>query len=82
MITSDDLLGEKAPPQYRLVIDAAVCDAHGICALLCPDLISLDEWGYAAVEAQSFSAGATLRHARSAAAACPEGALRLVAKRG
>jgi len=40
----------SSPPFVRLVIDASRCDGHGICALRCPELISLDEWGYANVD--------------------------------
>jgi ferredoxin len=74
----EDLVEDRAPPRFRLVIDSAVCDAHGICALICPDAIALDEWGYAAVSTRSFDDRTTLRRARRAVAACPQRALRLV----
>ncbi|MHB8506532.1 MAG: ferredoxin [Acidimicrobiales bacterium] len=62
----------------RLVVDAARCDGHGICALRCPELVALDEWGYAAVEQDAVTSAATLHRARRALAACPERALQLV----
>jgi len=30
----------------HLRVDPILCDAHGHCAELLPDLIRLDEWGY------------------------------------
>lgn len=61
----------------RLVIDASLCDGHGICALRCPELISLDEWGYAHVSRRAAGSDRVAIRARRAAAACPAGALRL-----
>jgi ferredoxin len=63
---------------FRLVVDAARCDGHGICALRCPELVTLDEWGYAAVEEGAVTSAPTLRRARRALSACPERALTLV----
>ena len=65
----------------RLVVDASLCDGHGICALRCPELISLDEWGYAHVSTKLVTSDRLAAQARRAAAACPAGALRLVPKR-
>ncbi|HVC70010.1 MAG TPA: ferredoxin [Acidimicrobiales bacterium] len=62
---------------FRLVIDAARCDGHGICALRCPELVTLDEWGYAAVDGGQVTSVPTWRRARRAVAACPERALNL-----
>ena len=33
----------------RLVVDWTRCRAHGMCAELLPELVSLDEWGYPVV---------------------------------
>jgi ferredoxin len=63
---------------FRLVVDAARCDGHGICALRCPELITLDRWGYAGVDPGAIAKGRVLRRARHAAAACPEQAITLV----
>jgi ferredoxin len=63
----------------RLVVDAARCDGHGICALKCPELITLDRWGFAGVEGSAVEGRRTVRRARRAAAACPAQALSLVA---
>ncbi|ODU01371.1 MAG: ferredoxin [Pseudonocardia sp. SCN 72-86] len=58
-----------------LRVDAIACEAHGLCADLLPELVSLDEWGYPIVS------GPVPRHLRRAAAAavsaCPALALRL-----
>ena len=62
----------------RLVIDASLCDGHGICALRCPELISLDEWGYAHVVTTPVESTRLAAQARRAAAACPARALRVV----
>ena len=66
----------RASP-VRLQFDASRCDGHAICALRCPDLISLDEWGYAVVDPSPVS-GTTAARARRAVRACPAGALTLV----
>jgi ferredoxin len=60
---------------HRLVVDAAACDGHGICVLRCPDRLALDSFGYVGIEDDAPLLGKDLRRARSAAAACPEGAL-------
>jgi len=63
--------------RWKLVVDGTVCDGHGICVLHCPDLVTLDEWGYAGVEKDLIGTAAQLRRARRAVAACPERALAL-----
>ena len=65
----------------RLVVDMARCEGHGICALVCPELITLDEYGYAGVDAGAVPDARVMRRARRAVAACPERALSLVAVR-
>ncbi|HEV3312969.1 MAG TPA: ferredoxin [Chloroflexota bacterium] len=57
-------------------IDRILCDGHGLCAELLPELIRLDDWGYPIVEAGEVPeelAG----HAKRAVAACPVAAIRL-----
>jgi ferredoxin len=63
--------------RWNLVVDGTLCDGHGICVLHCPDLVTLDEWGYAGVEKELIGTAAQLRRARRAVAACPERALAL-----
>ncbi|MEZ5116700.1 MAG: ferredoxin [Candidatus Nanopelagicales bacterium] len=58
-----------------LQVDWLRCDAHGLCAELLPEVISLDDWGY------PFVGGPVPEHlhgfAERAVAACPALALRL-----
>jgi ferredoxin len=63
----------------RLVLDETKCDGHGICTLRCPELISIDEWGYAVVSSEPIVRRRTLTHATRAMRACPESALTLLA---
>jgi len=61
----------------RLVVDPIVCDGHGLCAELLPELIELDDWGYPILRSSEVPrelAG----YARRAIAACPVLALRLI----
>lgn len=60
----------------RLKVDPIACEAHGLCAELFPERVTLDEWGYPLIEGDPVPA-ALLEHARRAAAACPTLALRL-----
>lgn len=71
-MTGDELI--------RLSFDATRCVGHGICALRF-DKIALDQWGYAVVEPGPLESRRDRRKARRAVAACPEGALRIVAVR-
>ena len=61
----------------RIVVDGSKCDGHGICALIVPERISLDTWGYAAVDDEPLDQRRTLARARRAVQACPAGALTL-----
>jgi len=62
----------------RLGVDPIACTGHGVCAELLPEGIALDEWGYPLLAAGEVPAE-LLRRARSAAAACPTRALKLLA---
>jgi len=59
----------------RVAVDPVRCRGHGICALLFGEAVSLDEWGYAVVEPTAISDPRSIRRARRAVAACPQGAL-------
>ncbi|MGC8512142.1 MAG: ferredoxin [Acidimicrobiales bacterium] len=63
--------------QQRLAVDPIACQAHGLCAELLPEMISLDDWGYPILAAGAIPPQARA-HARRAVAACPTLALRLV----
>ena len=60
----------------KLEIDWTRCDGHGLCAVLMPERISRDEWGFASLRGEPL-APAELTSARRAVAACPALALRL-----
>jgi ferredoxin len=62
----------------RIAIDPIKCDAHGLCAELLPELITLDEWGYPVLE--DAPVPRDLQDlARRAAGVCPTLAIRLSA---
>jgi ferredoxin len=61
---------------HRLRVDPIACTAHGMCAELLPERISLDDWGYPLIAGEPI--GPELEDlARRAAAACPTFALSL-----
>lgn len=62
--------------EFVLRVNPILCDAHGLCAELVPELIRLDEWGYPIVAAGVIP-HALEAHAQRAADACPVLALRL-----
>ena len=59
-----------------LRVNPIACVAHGLCAELLPERISLDEWGYPVFDRTPIRTG-RLPHARAAVAACPTLALLL-----
>jgi ferredoxin len=63
--------------QRRLKVDWPACKAHGVCAELVPELVSLDEWGYPLIEDAAVPRK-VLGHAQRAVTACPTLALSLV----
>ena len=62
----------------RLRVDPIACTAHGLCAELLPECITLDDWGYPIVDGVPVPER-LVEHARRAAAACPTFALLLEA---
>jgi ferredoxin len=60
----------------RLQINPIACTAHGLCAELLPEAITLDDWGYPIVDGRPLPPE-LLDHARRAADACPTLALML-----
>ena len=60
----------------RLKVDPIACAAHGMCAEILPERITLDDWGYPIVDEQPI-AHELLDHAKRAAQACPTFALLL-----
>jgi ferredoxin len=59
---------------HRIRVNPITCEAHGMCAELLPERITLDEWGYPIVDEQPLPHD-LLSHAKRAAQACPTFAL-------
>ncbi len=64
----------------HLSVDPLRCQGHGICALIAPRQIDLDEWGFPVIAPDPPEGSDQLARARRAVAACPERALRLLTK--
>lgn len=60
----------------RLRVNPIACEAHGLCAELFPERVTLDEWGYPIVDPTPLTPGLE-KHAKRAVAACPMLALLL-----
>lgn len=60
----------------RLRVNPITCEAHGMCAELLPERITLDEWGYPLIDGKPLEPG-LIANARRAAQACPTFALLL-----
>lgn len=76
-MTSATTTAARAGGTWTIALDGALCDGHGICALLAPRSISLDRFGYAVVEPGPVGGRRALAQARRAVRACPSKALRL-----
>jgi ferredoxin len=64
----------------RLRVDPIMCVAHGLCAELFPERISLDDWGYPIIDPTPIPPELE-EHARRATDACPTLALLLERER-
>jgi ferredoxin len=62
--------------KHRVRVNPIACEAHGMCAELLPERISLDEWGYPVLDGTPLE-GRQVEHALRAARACPTLALLL-----
>ena len=67
-----------SPGPMRIVVDGSKCDGRGICALILPERIALDRWGFASLDADPIEDRKTLARASRAVRACPAQALSLV----
>ena len=61
----------------RAHVDAGLCQAHGQCNDICPEVFLLDEWGYAYTESDGAVPDGLEQAARRAVTACPERAIRV-----
>jgi ferredoxin len=58
----------------RLKVDPIACEAHGMCAEILPERITLDDWGYPIIDGRPLPPELT-ELAKRAAQACPTFAL-------
>ena len=58
-------------------VDPTRCRGHGICALMFPDGLELDRWGYGRPLDVELEGRRRLARARRAVRACPNGAVSL-----
>ncbi|MGZ4177361.1 MAG: ferredoxin [Solirubrobacteraceae bacterium] len=61
---------------FHIDVDPIKCEAHGLCAELLPERITLDEWGYPLIDDTPIPASLE-GLARRTVNACPTLALRL-----
>jgi ferredoxin len=61
---------------YTLRVDWPSCTAHGVCAEMLPEVLSLDQWGYPIVHEPVTHE--VLEMAKATVKACPTLALRLL----
>jgi ferredoxin len=60
----------------RASVNPIACQAHGMCAELLPERITLDDWGYPVIDERPLEP-ALIANAKRAARACPTFALLL-----
>ncbi len=64
--------------KLRLMVDGGLCQGHNRCAVLVPELIEVDNLGFAHARGDGLVDEALAEKARIAVKNCPEFALRLV----
>lgn len=62
----------------KVSVDSDICQGHGRCYTLAPEVFEDDAAGYPVVKAEEASDPALQEAARRAAGACPESAIRLL----
>lgn len=62
----------------RLAVDAAACQAYGLCAEEAPDLLDLDDFGFSAVKDDGEVPAERENAANAAVDICPVKALRVL----
>jgi ferredoxin len=61
----------------KLVLDQTACQGYGMCQDAAPDLLDLDDWGYAGLLGDGTVTGDQQAQAREAAAVWPVAALKV-----
>lgn len=67
----------QSPAGMRLLVNADKCQGHNRCNVLVPDLIAIDDLGFAQAKGDGVVPAALLEKAKLAVRNCPEFALRL-----
>jgi ferredoxin len=62
----------------RIQLDPTKCQGYGACADICPSVLEIDEFGFAALRHDGVVPPSDVVAAAEAVAACPEAALRSV----
>ena len=65
-----------SPARIKLRVNPIMCVAHGLCAEMFPERITLDEWGFPIIDPRPITPDLE-EHARRAVEACPTVALLL-----
>lgn len=63
----------------KLVLDSTACQGYGLCHEAAPELLDLDNWGYAGLLGDGSVPGAHAGSANEAVAVCPAKALKVLA---
>jgi len=63
----------------KLVLDSTACQGYGLCQQAAPELVDLDDWGYAGLLGDGSVPDAHADSAREAVELCPAKALRVSA---
>lgn len=71
-------MADQPSPPGVIMVDRIACTGRGLCAILLPERITLDEWGYPIVDPTPVGA----EEARDALRVCPHRALRLATPAG
>lgn len=61
----------------KLVLDSTACQGYGLCQQAAPDLVDLDDWGYAGLLVDGALPADQHDHAHDAVSSCPARALRV-----
>ncbi len=67
---------DGCPLSSQLRINPIACEAHGLCAELFPERVTLDDWGYPVIDPRPIPRGLKA-HAKRAVDTCPALALML-----
>jgi ferredoxin len=61
----------------KLVLDQTACQGYGMCQEAAPELLDLDDWGYAGLLGDGEVAGPQHAQAQEAVSVCPVAALKV-----